>query len=98
MRGHEQPHRLPAHHRAQITGWSFTETLVALRLGDKVVPMLTAELARRCETPPPAPCRLEKELWTLGRNLYLVNSRPDLMTNIGRVIADGLLAQHPQLG
>jgi hypothetical protein len=26
-----------------------------------------------------------------------VNSRPDLMTNIGRVIAEGLLAQHPQL-
>jgi hypothetical protein len=32
-----------------------------------------------------------------GRHLYVVNSRPDLMTNIGRAIAEGLLAQHPQL-
>jgi hypothetical protein len=68
----------------------------ALRLSDKVVPMLTDELARRSETAP-APCRVERELWTLGRHLYVVNSRPDLMTNIGRVIAEGLLAQHPQL-
>ena len=68
----------------------------ALRLSDKVVPMLTDELARRSETAP-APCRVERELWTLGRHLYVVNRRPDLMTNIGRVIAEGLLAQHPQL-
>jgi hypothetical protein len=68
----------------------------ALRLSDKVVPMLTDELARRSGTAP-APCRLEKELWMLGRHLYVVNSRPDLMTNIGRVIAEGLLAHHPQL-
>jgi hypothetical protein len=54
----------------------------ALRLSDKVVPMLTDELARRCETAP-APCRVEKELWTLSRHLYVVNSRPDLMTNVG---------------
>jgi hypothetical protein len=68
----------------------------ALRLSDKVVPMLTDELARRSETAT-APCRVERELWTLGRNLYVVNSRPDLMANIGRVIAEGLRAQHPQL-
>jgi hypothetical protein len=68
----------------------------ALRLSDKVVPMLADELARRSETAP-APCRLEKDLWTLSRHLYIVNSRPDLMTNIGRVIADDLLGQHPQL-
>jgi len=68
----------------------------ALRLSDKVVPMLADELARRSETSP-SPLRIERELWRLGRHLYVVNSRPDLMTNIGRVIADGLLAQHPQL-
>jgi hypothetical protein len=28
---------------------------------------------------------------------YVANSRPDLMTNIGRVIAGGLLAQRRQL-
>jgi hypothetical protein len=66
----------------------------ALRLSDKVVPMLTDKLARRSETAP-APCRVDRELWSLGRHLYVVNSRPDLMTNIGRVIAEGLLAQHP---
>lgn len=68
----------------------------ALRLSDKIVPMLTEELARRSEIAP-APCRVERELWVLGQHLYVVNSRPDLMTNIGRAIAEGLLAQHPQL-
>jgi hypothetical protein len=68
----------------------------ALRLSDKVVPMLTDELTRRSETTP-APCRVERELWALGRRLYVVNSRPDLMTNIGRAIAEGLRALHPQL-
>jgi hypothetical protein len=68
----------------------------ALRLSDKVVPMLTGELARRSATAP-APCCVDRELWSVGRHLYVVNSRPDLMTNIGRVIAEGLLAQHPSL-
>jgi hypothetical protein len=61
----------------------------ALRLSDKVVPMLTDELASRSETVP-ASCRVERELWALGRHLYVVNSRPVLMTNIGRAIAEGL--------
>jgi hypothetical protein len=68
----------------------------ALRLSDKAVPMLTDELARRSETVP-APSRVERELWTLGRHLYIVNSRPDLITNIRRTIAEGLLSQHPPL-
>src|SRR5262245_61664691 len=51
----------------------------ALRLSDKVVPMLTDELARRSDRAP-APCRVERELWALGPHLYIVNSRPDLMT------------------
>ena len=68
----------------------------ALRLSDKVVPMLTDELARRSEAMPAA-SRVERELWALGRHLYVVNSRPDLMTNIGRAIAEGLLSQHPPL-
>jgi hypothetical protein len=68
----------------------------ALRLSDKVVPMLADELARRSEAAA-VPCRVERDLWSLGRSLYVVNSRPDLIANIGRVIADGLLAQHPPL-
>ena len=31
-----------------------------------------------------------RELWTLGRHLHVMNSRPDLMTNVARVIAEGL--------
>jgi hypothetical protein len=58
--------------------------------------MLKDELTRRSETAP-ALCRVERELWTLRRRLYIVNSRPDLMTNIGRAITEGLLALHPQL-
>jgi hypothetical protein len=52
----------------------------ALRLSDKVVPMLTDELARRSGTPP-ALRRIERELWAFGQHLYVVNSRPDLMAN-----------------
>jgi hypothetical protein len=51
--------------------------VTALRLSDKVVPMLKDELTRRSETAP-ALCRVERELWTLGRRLNIVNSRPDL--------------------
>src|SRR5262245_30493469 len=40
----------------------------ALRLSDKVVPMLTDELARR-STATPAPRSVERDLWTLGRQL-----------------------------
>jgi hypothetical protein len=67
----------------------------ALRLSDKVLPMLVAELeARRGETKL-APRRLVRELWALTPHLYAVNSRPDLMANIGRAIAQGLLALSP---
>jgi hypothetical protein len=58
--------------------------------------MLADELARRSEAAA-VPRRVERDLWSLGRSLYVVNSRPDLIANIGRVIADGLLAQHPPL-
>ncbi len=61
----------------------------ALRLADKVVPMLADELARRSGRRV-APRRVEHELWALDARLYAVNSKPDLMINIGRAIADGL--------
>lgn len=77
--------------RVRLIGPDLTLFVVdtALRLSDKVVPMLTAELARRVAGPPP-PRRVERELWSLGPRLYVVNSKPDLMMNIGRAIADGL--------
>src|SRR6516165_2749002 len=31
----------------------------------------------------PAHCRIERRLWTVGRHLCIVNSRSDLMTNLG---------------
>jgi hypothetical protein len=69
----------------------------ALRLSDKVLPMLVAELEHRRGETKLAPRRLERELWALTPHLYAVNSRPDLMANIGRAIAEGLLALSPPL-
>ncbi len=68
----------------------------ALRLWDKVLPMLTAELARRCPRPV-TPRRIVRELWALTPHVYAVNGRPGLISNIGRVIAEGLLALSPDL-
>lgn len=64
----------------------------ALRLSDKVVPMLAEERSRRTGAGAPAR-RIERELWAFGSWLYVVNSRPDLMMNIGRAIAEGLRAR-----
>lgn len=66
----------------------------ALRLGDKVVPMLVAEFSRRTGRTV-APQRVERELWALDPRLYAVNSKPDLMMNIGRAIAHGLTRRSP---
>jgi hypothetical protein len=67
----------------------------ALRLSDKVLPMLVAELEHRRGETKLAPRRLVRELWALTPYLYAVNSRPDLMANIGRAIAQGLFALSP---
>jgi hypothetical protein len=69
----------------------------ALRLSDKVLPMLVAELERRRGETKLAPRRIERELWALTPHLYAVNGRPDLTANIGRAIAQGLLALSPSL-
>lgn len=63
----------------------------ALRLSDKVLPQLQAEL-----TPPaPEPRRVLREVWALTPYLYVVNARQDLMTNVGIAIAEGLRALSP---
>ena len=51
--------------------------------------MLVAELEHRRGETKLAPRCLERELWALTPHLYAVNSRPDLMANIGRAIAKG---------
>jgi hypothetical protein len=68
----------------------------ALRLSDKVVPMLAAELGRRRAVVIP-PRRVARELWAVTPRLYAVNSRPDLVANIARAIAEGLHSLAPPL-
>ncbi len=68
----------------------------ALRLGDRVVPMLTQALQdRRRDAPPPR--RIERELWSFGPHLYVVNAKPDLVANVARSIAEGLRALAPSI-
>ena len=68
----------------------------ALRLSDKVIPILTAELdRRRSSRRRRAPRRIERELWALSPHLYVANAKPNLISNIGRALADGLRALSP---
>lgn len=67
----------------------------ALRLSDKVLPMLHLELTRRAGESAVTPRRIKRELWALTPHLYAVNSRPDLMANIALAIAKGLAALAP---
>jgi hypothetical protein len=66
----------------------------ALRLSDKVLPMLVAGLKQRLDDTR-SPRRVERELWALTPYLYAVNARPDLVANIRSAIARGLLALSP---
>ena len=68
----------------------------ALRLGDKVVPMLVDEMARRTGRRP-KPHRVVRELWALSPGLHAVNAKGDLMANVARAIAEGLRAGRPPL-
>ena len=56
-----------------------------LRMRDKLVPMFEAETARRRLGWPVA--RLERETWTVGPDVYLLNADPDLARNIGACVA-----------
>ena len=64
----------------------------ALRLSDKVLPLLQAELSTQ---PPPAPRRVLREVWALTPHLYVVNAQQDLMGNIALAIAEGFRALAP---
>lgn len=67
----------------------------ALRLSDKVVPMLVAELQGRSRDVSITARRVRRELWAVTPHVYAVNSNPDLMRNIGRAIAEGLAMLAP---
>ena len=61
----------------------------ALRLPDKVLPML-AEAAGRA-----APRRLLRDVWAVAPGLYATNARQDLIENLCLAVADGLRALAP---
>jgi hypothetical protein len=63
----------------------------ALRLSDRVLPLLVAELGSRAA----APRRIERDLWALTPHLYAVSAKADLVVNVCRVVAEGLLALGP---
>ncbi len=63
----------------------------ALRLSDKVVPMLEREQRRR-RAGAAAAARVAREIWSFGPRLYAVNAKGDLLANVGRAIAEGLRA------
>lgn len=65
----------------------------ALRLSDKVVPLLVD--VARTRGAALTPRRVERELWALGPHLYVVNAKPDLIANLGRALAEGLRALAP---
>jgi hypothetical protein len=70
---------------------------IALRLWDKVLPMLQDELCRPRVASAVVPKRIAQLLWALTPHLYAVNGRRDLMANIARSIAEGLRALSPAL-
>jgi hypothetical protein len=70
----------------------------ALRLSDKVLPLLAEEITRSggslreglaCRR------RILRENWEVAPHLYAVNARQDLIANICAAIADGLLSLGP---
>ncbi len=65
----------------------------ALRLSDKVLPMLSVELALAGQ---PAR-RLSRENWAVAPHVYAVNARQDLIENLAVAIADGFLSLGPAL-
>jgi len=67
----------------------------ALRLSDKVLPMLVTALAQRRGGAELVPRRIIREIWAITPRLYAVNGRADLIANIGRAIAEGLRASSP---
>jgi len=56
-----------------------------LRMRDKLVPMFAAELAVRGLGREVK--RLEREIWRVGPELYLLNADPDLARNLGTCLA-----------
>jgi hypothetical protein len=67
----------------------------ALRLSDKVLPMLLAELGRGAAAGLPPPRRVLRDVWALTPHLLAVNARHDLIGNIACAVGAGLRALAP---
>ena len=65
----------------------------ALRLSDKVLPMLAAEIFRAGA--PGSPRRVLRDSCAVAPQVYAVNARQDLLENLCAVIGDGLLSLGP---
>jgi len=57
-----------------------------LRMRDKLVGLFAAEVTRR-RLAWDEPARIERELWRVGPEIYLLNSDPDLVRNMGVCLA-----------
>lgn len=68
----------------------------ALRLSDKVVPMLVSEFQRRGYGPV-RPAKIAGQLWAITPHIFAVNGSRDLIANIMKAIAAGLRALSPHL-
>jgi hypothetical protein len=68
----------------------------ALRLSDKVLPMLADAFEQR-GLGRIVPKRVAAQLWALTPHVYVVNGSRDLMANIGKAIAAGLFALSPEI-
>jgi len=66
----------------------------ALRLGDKVVPMLAGEISRRTGGHA-EPRRVLREVWAVTPRLYAVGAKGDLAGNVALAVAGGLRALVP---
>jgi hypothetical protein len=61
----------------------------ALRLGDKVVPMLAGEVSRRTGRPA-TPRWVVREVWAVTSRLYAVGAKGHLNANVASAVAEGL--------
>jgi hypothetical protein len=61
----------------------------ALRLGDKVVPMLADDISRRAGRRG-APRRVVREVWRLAPRLFAVGAKGHLSVNVAAAVAEGL--------
>jgi hypothetical protein len=66
----------------------------ALRLGDKVVPMLAGEACRRTGRLA-APRRTVREVWSVTPRLYAVGAKGHLSANLASAVAEGLRGMSP---